>query len=155
MESIFKGVDEEHTSANAERVLKDYWKWRLRARKVNFNLQSPAMDGMPKSPSYGNHIEDKQVIKANNDFMASMVVRVIAAITIDEMTEIYSELLTLYYIKRYSKTKCMMKLNISDKTFDKYLKEAQLMFAELYPDSIENLVVKKYKAEVVAHYDED
>ena len=155
MESIFKDVDEERTIANAERVLKGYWKWRLRARRVNFNLQSPAMDGMPKSPSYGNHIEDKQVSKANDDFMANLVVKVIEAVTIDEETEKYSELLMLLYVKRYSKTKCMISLNISDKTFNKYLKQAQLMFAEIYPDGVEDLIVKKYEPEIIAHYDED
>ncbi|MFC6202590.1 ArpU family phage packaging/lysis transcriptional regulator [Lactiplantibacillus nangangensis] len=154
MESIFKGVDKERTIVNADRVLNSYRKWRLRAQRVSFNLQSPAMDGMPKSPSYGNSIEDKHVNKSNADFMANLVIRVIDAITIDEGSEIYSKLLTLLYIKHYSKTKCMVSLNISDKTFNKYLKQAQLTFAEIYPDKVENLIVKKYEPEPVARYDE-
>ncbi|WCJ46954.1 hypothetical protein OE230_08310 [Levilactobacillus brevis] len=44
MESIFKNVDEDKTIEKAESVLKDYWKWKLRARRARFNLQSPAMD---------------------------------------------------------------------------------------------------------------
>jgi len=155
LDSIFKNVDEDRTIDNAKRVLGDYWKWRLRARRINFNLQSPAMDGMPKSPSYSNHNEDKQVIKANADFMANLVVQVIGAIAYDEVSEVYSKLLKLFYVQRFSKTKCMVNLNISDKTFDKYLKQAQLMFAEVYPDSVEDLIVKKYKPEIVAHYDEN
>ncbi|MFB9770107.1 ArpU family phage packaging/lysis transcriptional regulator [Lactiplantibacillus modestisalitolerans] len=155
MESIFKGVDEDRTAIKAERVLKGYRKWLLRARKVNFNLQSPAMDGMPKSTSYRNPIEAKHVNKWNAEFMAKLVVNVIKGIVIDEKTEIYSELLMLFYIKNYSKTKCMITLNISDKTFNKYLKQAQLTFAEVYPDKVENLLVKKYEPEVVEHYDED
>lgn len=153
MESIFKNVDEERTIANAKRVLKKYRIWRLRARKVNFNLQSPAIDGMPKSPSYGNTIEDKQSEKNNANFMADLIIDVINSITVDEQTATYSELLKLFYIKRYSKTRCMVELNISDKTFNKHLKQAELMFAEMYPEETENLIVKKYNPEVVAHYD--
>ena len=65
MESIFKNVDEDKTIEKAESVLKDYWKWKLRARRARFNLQSPAMDGMPQSPSFENHVDEKHVNKLN------------------------------------------------------------------------------------------
>lgn len=146
MESIFRGVDEDRTIANAKRVLREYYKWRLRARRVSFSLQSPAMDGMPKSPSYGNHVEDKIVGKANDEFMANLVVNVIKAIEIDDKTSTYSRLLQLKYIRRYTNVKCAQELNnLPDRTFDKYHREALLLFAEVYPDAVEDLIVHKYE----------
>lgn len=144
MESIFRNVDEDKTIEKAETVLKDYWKWKLRARRARFNLQSPSMDGMPQSPSFENHVDEKHVNKLNAEFMANLVVNVIKAVGIDEQTDRYSRALYFFYIKRYSKVKCMACMDhISDKTFDKYLHEGQLAFAEVYPDAVENLIVKK------------
>lgn len=146
MESIFKDVDEDRTIVNAKRVLGDYYKWKLRARRVSFSLQSPAMDGMPKSPSYGNHVEEKHVNKMNAEFMANLVINVIKAIEIDDKTAIYTQLLQLKYINRYTNVKCAQELdNLPDRTFDKYHREALLLFAEIYPDAVENLIVHKYE----------
>lgn len=146
LKSIFKNVDEDRTIENAKRVLSDYRKWVLRARRVSFSLQSPTMDGMPKSPSYGNHIEEKHVNKLDAEFMASLVTNVIAAIEVDEGTAVYSKLLELKYIKRYTNVKCARLLdNLPDRTFDKYHRQALLMFAEVYPDAVEDLIVHKYK----------
>lgn len=146
MESIFKDVDEDRTIVNAKRVLGDYYKWKLRARRVSFSLQSPTMDGMPKSPSYGNHVEEKHVNKMNAEFMANLVINVIKAIEIDDKTAIYTQLLQLKYINRYTNVKCAQELdNLPDRTFDKYHREALLLFAEIYPDAVENLIVHKYE----------
>lgn len=147
MESIFRNVDEDKTIENAEQVLKDYWRWRYKAKRVDFNLQSPAMDGMPKAQSFENTAERKHVNKSNASFMANLVVNVINSLTIDEGTEKYTAVLNLFYIKRYTKTHCMNEMQISDKTFDKYLREAQLIFAEMYPDAVQDLIVRKYEPE--------
>lgn len=146
MNNIFKNVDEDRTIENAKRVLGDYRKWLLRARRVSFSLQSPTMDGMPKSPSYGNHEEEKHVNKSNADFMAHLVTEVIKAIEVDEGTAVYSKLLELKYIKHYTNVKCARLLDdMPDRTFDKYHRQALLMFAEVYPAPVEDLIVHKYE----------
>lgn len=145
MESIFKDVDEERTILNAKRVLGEYWKWKLKARRVSFSIQSPAMDGMPKSQSYGNHVEEKHVNKMNAQFMANLVINVIKAIEIDDKTAIYTRLLELKYIRRYTNVKCAQELaGLPSRTFDKYHREALLLFAEIYPDRVEDLIVHRY-----------
>lgn len=153
MNSIFRGIDEDRTIENSKRVLGEYLRWKLKARRVDFSLQSPAMDGMPKSESFENHVEQKHVNKINAEFMATLVEKVIKAIEVDDQTAIYSQLLWFKYIKRWTNVKCAEELNwLPDRTFDRYHREALLMFAEVYPGAVEELIVKKYDPQEKADY---
>ena len=140
----FKNIDEDKTIEKAKRVLSEYWQWKMKSRRVSFDLQSPAMDGMPKIPSFSNSAEEKHANKANADFMANAVINVIRAIaSVSEVTEDYAALLNMIYIKRYSNVRCARELGVSEKTFYRYRHIALLAFASLYPANIEPLLVHK------------
>ncbi|WP_369957247.1 ArpU family phage packaging/lysis transcriptional regulator [Levilactobacillus brevis] len=147
MESIFKNVDEDKTIDNAKRVLGEYRRWKLKARRVSFSLQSPTYDGMPKSPNYENTADAKHVNRLNAQFMYTLVEKVIdAAGEIDDSTAVYSKILLYKYIYGWTNVKCAQRLDsMAERTFDRYLREALLTFAEIYPDAVEDLIAKKYK----------
>lgn len=138
----FRNIDEDKTIENAKRVLNEYSQWRLKARRVSFDLQSPSMDGMPKNHSFVNHEVEKHANKDNAEFMASMVINVINAIgEVDEVTEYYAGILKMIYVKHYSNIRCMQELGLSEKTFYRYRRTAYLAFASVYPPKLEKLLV--------------
>lgn len=114
---------------------------------MSFSLQSPTYDGMPKSPNYENTADTKHVNRINAQFMYTLVERVIdSAGEIDDSTAVYSKILLYKYIYGWTNVKCAEELDsMAERTFDRYLREALLTFAEIYPDTIEDLIVKKYK----------
>ena len=140
----FRNIDEDATIEKAKRVLSEYTQWRLKSQRVSFDLQSPAMDGMPKNPSFSNREEEKHASKSNADFMANTVADVINTIgSVSEVTEDYASILRMVYIKHYSNVRCMRELGLSEKTFYRYRKMALLAFASLYPPVVEKLLVHK------------
>ncbi|WP_076634780.1 ArpU family phage packaging/lysis transcriptional regulator [Lactiplantibacillus plantarum] len=143
----FRNIDENATIEKAKRVLSEYTQWRLKSRRVSFDLQSPVMDGMPKNRSFSNREEEKRTNKSNADFMANTVVDVINGIAdISEVTEDYAAILRMVYIKHYSNVRCMRELGLSEKTFYRYRKTALLAFASMYPPVVEKLLVHKTMA---------
>ena len=61
----FSPIDHDKTIENAKEVLRNYWHHKRLAQRTKTALRSPVMDGMPKSPSYGNKAEDKLVSHAD------------------------------------------------------------------------------------------
>ena len=154
MDSIFRNVDEDATIDNAKRVLGDYRRWKLKARRVSFSLQSPTYDGMPKSPNYENTADQKHVNRLNAQFMYTLVEKVIDAVgEIDDHAAVLSKVLLYKYIYGWTNVKCVQELDsMAERTFDRYLREALLTFAEIYPDGVEDLIVKKYKPDQRAEF---
>ena len=61
----FSPIDHDKTIENAKEVLANYWHHKRLAQRTKIALRSPVMDGMPKSPSYGNKAEDKVISHAD------------------------------------------------------------------------------------------
>ncbi|MHC9533155.1 ArpU family phage packaging/lysis transcriptional regulator [Dellaglioa sp. L3N] len=122
-------LDETATKRNSIKVLRSYPRYKRIANRNILFLQSPAMEGMPKSKSGANNEEVKIVNKLEAETIVKTIEHCIESIVGSD----YRMLLENTYIHGDSDYEIQSTLGISKSTQDRMLKVALLNFAEAYP----------------------
>lgn len=128
-----KGVDivtREDTIEKAREILGDYWHHKRLAQRTEISLISPAMDGMPKSPSYGNKAEDKIVSHADELRYVDCCEKAIKSVEIERYRIILTETYLVPVDKRKPWWMIADELHLSKSTYYRNLSEALLTFAD-------------------------
>lgn len=125
---ILDNLDEDATCAKAKKLLRSFHRFeRVAGRKLTV-LQSPRMDGMPRTQSIENHNEERiyQRLVAQEEVPA-----ILAAIeTLDEDSQI---IINGQYIKHnWSNVAMADELRMSRSTFNSAKKAAIVAFAEAF-----------------------
>ncbi|MDK1716395.1 ArpU family phage packaging/lysis transcriptional regulator [Dellaglioa algida] len=128
-------LDETATKQNAIHVLKSYPRYKRIANRSILHLQSPAMNGMPRSDSGENNEEIKIVNKVNAETIVVTINNCIESVAGVENRM----MLENKYIHDFPDYELEAALKISPSTRKRILKQALLMFAEAYP--LEELLV--------------
>jgi ArpU family phage transcriptional regulator len=135
----FKQLDIEQTAINADQVLSQYQHHKAMAKRWDLSLQSPKMDGMPKSPSYGNTAENSITSHLDDKLFSLQCERIIREGMTDERL---AKILEYTYLKPLnSDYAVMMKVGYEKTQFYEQRKIALCAFAELWPPFPSELVV--------------
>lgn len=136
MDSLFPQVDRDRTVENCKHFLGSVFPRMLRASgltSTNYDamiaeLRSPAMDGMPKSPSKLNNADATIIRRA---YAQQIVERTVEAI--GRCDRIGKELLSMRYLNNYTDTMCYMSIGYSRSHYFEHIKpSALLQFADTY-----------------------
>lgn len=136
MDSLFPQVDRDRTVENCKHFLGSVFPRMLRASgltSTNYDamiaeLRSPAMDGMPKSPSKLNNADATIIRRA---YAQQIVERTVGAI--GRCDSIGKELLSMRYLNNYTDTMCYMSIGYSRSHYFEHIKpSALLQFADTY-----------------------
>ena len=122
-------LNETATKQNAIHVLKSYPRYKRIANRSILYLQSPAMNGMPRSDSGENNEEKKIVNKVNAETIVVTIENSIAEIYGSE----YRMLLENKYMHGDTEYELQTTLLISERTMYRKLNAALISFAEIYP----------------------
>ncbi|QPB57167.1 ArpU family phage packaging/lysis transcriptional regulator [Lacticaseibacillus paracasei] len=128
--SYFSPIDHDKTIENAKEVLGNYWHHKRLAQRTKTALRSPVMDGMPKSPSYGNKAEEKVI--SHSDELRYVACCEIAVRSVE--LEKYRIILTETYLVSLDQRKpwwlIAEELHLSKSAYYRDFKEALLAFAD-------------------------
>lgn len=136
MDSLFPQVDRDRTVENCKHFLGSLFPRMLRASgltSANYDamiagLKSPAMDGMPKSPTKLNNADATIVRRV---YAQQIVKRTVEAI--DRCDNVSKELLSMRYLDNYTDTMCYMTIGYSRSHYFDHIKpSALLQFADTY-----------------------
>lgn len=126
----FSPIDHDKTIENAKEVLGNYWHHKRLAQRTQTALISPVMDGMPKSPSYGNKAEEKVI--SHSDELRYVACCEIAVRSVE--LEKYRIILTETYLVSLDQRKpwwlIAEELHLSKSAYYRDFKEALLAFAD-------------------------
>lgn len=131
-------IDQEATAANAELVLTDYTHRRARVRRWSMDLQSPAMDGMPRNDSVENTAELKIVDHLSDSQFVYRCDHILECIESDEYRSI---LKYTYYRPLATVEDVQERLNMTSSTYYRQRTKALNAFAELWPPKPSALLV--------------
>lgn len=139
VQSYSRRLDREATAKNAEMVLGDYRHRHQKARRTEVaGLKSPSMDGMPRTKSIENVVEDKVINHLSDQEFATKVILAIECIGDDE----HRHLLKLLYIGAPLPVEAIQeRLNLSAKTYYRVKEDVLNAFAEVWPPSPSELLV--------------
>lgn len=139
VQSYFRRLDREATAKNAELVLGDYRHRHQKARRAEVaGLKSPSMDGMPRTESIENGVEDKIINHLSDQEFAAKVILAIECIEDDEQRH----LLKLLYIGAPLSVEAIQtRLSLSAKTYYRVKEDALNAFAEVWPPAPSELLV--------------
>uniref|UniRef100_UPI0022E71231 transcriptional regulator n=1 Tax=Lacticaseibacillus paracasei TaxID=1597 RepID=UPI0022E71231 len=102
----------------------NYWHHKRLAQRTKIALRSPVMDGMPKSPSYGNKAEEKLVSHADELYYLNAC---------DDYRTILWETYIISPSKRLTNDAIVAKLKMERSAFYIARNRALYAFAELCP----------------------
>lgn len=131
VDAIFKRLDNTETAANVDALLRKYLENKSIAGRGTASLQSPAMDGMPRSDSYGNRVEEKIV----GDLSARQFVKQCDS-TLDKVPdETYHTILKLtYFVHNQPNDSIIMeRVGLEHSAYYEAKKRAQIAFAGWWP----------------------
>ena len=126
----FSPIDHDKTIENAKEVLGNYWHHKRLAQRTKIALRSPVMDGMPKSPSYGNNAEEKVISHADELYYIACCEGAIESLDSANHRLI---LTSSYLTQRYTDQQIMDKLFLSKAQYYRTKREALIAFAEICP----------------------
>ena len=129
----FSPIDHDKTIENAKEVLGNYWHHKRLAQRTKIALRSPVMDGMPKSPSYGNKAEDKLVSHADELYYLNACENAINIIEDEDYRIILWETYIISPSKRLTNDAIVAKLKMERSAFYIARNRALYAFAELCP----------------------
>ncbi|MCI1912946.1 MAG: hypothetical protein LKJ06_07925 [Schleiferilactobacillus harbinensis] len=139
VQTYWRRLDHEATATNAEAVLMDYRHRKHKAKRNEVTIQSPQMDGMPRSPSTENAQENKILRDLEDGEFCQQCDRVISAI---ESSEGRTILRLLYTVGRPPKVESIMEqLGMQSTAYYHAREDALVAFAELWPPSPSELLV--------------
>ena len=136
MDSLFPQIDKDKTVENCKHFLGSVFPRMLRISgltSANYDamiagLKSPAMDGMPKSPTKLNNADTTIVRRA---YAQQIVKRTVEAI--GRCNNVSKELLSMRYLDNYTDTMCYMSIGYSRSHYFDHIKpSALLQFADAY-----------------------
>ena len=134
--SIFEKYKRDESCDMAREWLSKYWYWRDEAEKKKITLGSPDFDGQPKARTYD---PDRRMIdwtNAQNEWKRRELVLKYIASKGDEH-ELYALILDNRFVHHHrSITDVRMKLNISERTFNRMQKEALWEAARIIPANV-------------------
>lgn len=134
--SIFEKYKRDESCDKAQAWLEEYWYWRDEAEKKKITLGSPSFDGQPKAKTYD---PDRRMIdwtNAQNEWKRRELVLKYIASKGDEH-ELYALILDNRFVHHHrSITEVRMKLNISERTFNRMQKEALWEAARIIPANV-------------------
>lgn len=128
--------DDSATVNNVRAFLAGHWRRTLRAGKSISSLQSPRMDGMPRSSSSVNRVDDNIIKQADIALEVSSTVHAIHCL--DSKSEF---ILSKLYLAdpAWTNTEIMQAMGYEESRYRDLKRLAFLMFAEAY--SVEDLRV--------------
>ncbi len=126
----FSLIDHDKTIENAKEVLGNYWHHKRLAQRTKIALRSPVMDGMTKSPSYGNKAEDKIVSHADELRYIDCCEKAIKSVEIERYRIILTETYLVPIDKRKPWWMIADELHLSKSTYYRNLNEALLTFSD-------------------------
>lgn len=139
VQTYWRRLDHEATAANAEAVLMDYRHRKAKAKRNEITIQSPRMDGMPRSPSTENAQENKILRDLEDGEFCQQCDRVINAI---ESSEGRTILKLLYTVDRPPKVESIMeRIGMQSTAYYHAKEDALIAFAEIWPPSPSELLV--------------
>ncbi|WP_057821920.1 ArpU family phage packaging/lysis transcriptional regulator [Schleiferilactobacillus perolens] len=139
VQTYWRRLDHEATATNAKAVLMDYRHRKHKAKRNEVTIQSPQMDGMPRSPSTENAQENKILRDLEDGEFCHQCDRVISAI---ESSEGRTILRLLYTVGRPPKVESIMEqLGMQSTAYYHAREDALVAFAELWPPSPSELLV--------------
>lgn len=134
--SIFEKYKRDESCDMAREWLSKYWYWRDEAEKKKITLGSPDFDGQPKARTYD---PDRRMIdwtNAQNEWKRRELILKYIASKGDEH-ELYALILDNRFVHHHrSITEVRMKLNISERTFNRMQKEALWEAARIIPANV-------------------
>lgn len=142
--SWYSKVDRDQTASNAAEILLAYPHHKALAMRYTIALQSPNMDGMPRSDSFDNtteakiigHLDDKQFVAQVDYILNEMMPEV-------SRNENWAKILKLAYITRggLQDKAIQERLGYEHSAYYEAKKDALCAFAELWPPFPSELVV--------------
>ncbi|ETW68505.1 autolysin regulatory protein arpU [Lacticaseibacillus rhamnosus 2166] len=129
----FSPIDHDKTIENAKEVLGNYWHHKRLAQRTKIALRSPLMDGMPKSPSYGNKAEDKLVSHADELYYIACCEGAIESLENENYRIILVESYLTPKTTRKSSLQLADHLHVDRTTLWRQTQEALYAFAEICP----------------------
>ncbi|MDE3290422.1 transcriptional regulator [Lacticaseibacillus paracasei] len=126
----FSPIDHDKTIENAKEVLGNYWHHKRLAKRTKIALRSPVMDGMPKSPSYGNKAEDKLVSHADELYYIACCEIAIRSVELEKYRIILTETYLVSLDQRKPWWLIAEELHLSKSAYYRDFKEALLAFAD-------------------------
>lgn len=142
---LHSSIDDDATAKNAEALLLEYpHYWRL-ARQASYGLQSPKMDGMPRSDSAVNksdlaiigNIDAQQWVHICNKVLEDMEQ------TQWGKTQRWHAILREKYVRGLPDYTVMSNLNIEKSQYYDERRDALVAFAEMWPPVLNKLVVSR------------
>lgn len=129
--SLYSRLDQKATIENADALLSDYGHRRARAQRWRLaGLQSPNMDGMPKSPSVDNHVEAQVINGLDDEYYLKLVDAVLKALECER----YRVILDLVYIHPLATQEAVAeRLNLEHSQYYRERDNALIAFAEWWP----------------------
>lgn len=125
---ILDNLDKDATCARAKKLLRSYHSLKRIAGRELTVLQSPAMNGMPRSQSVDNHNEQRiqeRLIAAEE---VPAILNAVATLDADSRA-----IITGQYIQgNLSNVEMAYELHMAKSTFDRVKKDAIVMFAEAF-----------------------
>ncbi|MBU6048328.1 transcriptional regulator [Lacticaseibacillus paracasei] len=126
----FSPIDHDKTIENAKEVLENYWHHKRLAQRTKIALRSPVMDGMPKSPSYGNKAEDKLVSHTEELRYVACCEIAIRSVELEKYRIILTETYLVSIDQRKPWWLIAEELHLSKSAYYRDFKEALLAFAD-------------------------
>ncbi|EPC69866.1 Putative autolysin regulatory protein ArpU [Lacticaseibacillus paracasei subsp. paracasei Lpp41] len=126
----FSPIDHDKTIENAKEVLGNYWHHKRLAQRTKISLRSPVMDGMPKSPSYGNKAEDKLVSHTEELRYVACCEIAIRSVELEKYRIILTETYLVSLDQRKPWWLIAEELHLSKSAYYRDFKEALLAFAD-------------------------
>lgn len=145
----FSRVDRVKTAANAERILIQYPNRKAMALSRESTLESPAMDGMPRSPSVENHADDKIIGYLENDdkqFCDRCEKIINTLLPQTAVNDKWPIILKMRYValKPLPDDVIMERVGYQSSQYYEAVKDALCAFAEWWPNCPGSLVVSKF-----------
>ncbi|MEN2662166.1 ArpU family phage packaging/lysis transcriptional regulator [Lacticaseibacillus paracasei] len=126
----FSPIDHDKTIENAKEVLGNYWHHKRLAQRTKMALRSPVMDGMPKSPSYGNKAEEKVISHADELRYVACCEIAIRSVELEKYRIILTETYLVSLDQRKPWWLIAEELHLSKSAYYRDFKEALLAFAD-------------------------
>lgn len=136
---IHSRIDFDATAKNAEAELLNYGHYWRMSRRANYDLQSPNMDGMPRTPSALNKTD--LTIIGNIDAAAWLNCCNSIISDMSMSSERYHKILKLRYECGMEDKDVMKKLHLEKSQYYEERRDALVAFAEMWPARPNELVV--------------
>jgi ArpU family phage transcriptional regulator len=145
----FSRVDRDKTAVNAENILIQYPHRKVMAMSRKSTLESPSMDGMPKSPSVSNHTDDQIINYLENDdkqFCDRCEKIINTLLPQTAVNDKWPIILKMRYVtlKPSLDDVIMERVGYQSSQYYEAVKDALCAFAEWWPSYPGSLVVSKF-----------